>query len=263
MSSGSLMPSRCRGLFSGSSSQTHRTMVPRLCFSSAPPMPYPSNPVRPAEGPVRPGPGWPAGAGPRTARPGPPEQRLVRPAGPFRGEPAVLVEAAHRPCLGADHRPLLVDPGVHQGGALVEREDDVGAELVLDPHRDLRGEPVHRAVEVRLEGDPVVVDDGQPVLTGRDDVVRLHPVDVHREHLLEPGAERQHLEPARVGERRAGPVHEPAEAAALLDDVRSGLQVQVIGVGQHRLRLEVGHRLRQHRLHRRLGADGDERRGVG
>ena len=40
------------------------------------------------------------------------------------------------------------------------------------------------------------------------------PVDVHRQHLLEPGAEREHLEAAGIGERRARPVHERAESAA-------------------------------------------------
>ena len=44
MSSGSLMPSRCRGRSAGSSSHTQRTMVPRFAFSSAPPMPKPSKP---------------------------------------------------------------------------------------------------------------------------------------------------------------------------------------------------------------------------
>ena len=73
-------------------------------------------------------------------------------------------------------------------------------------------------------------------LPGRDDVVGLHAVDVHRQHLLEPGAEREHLEAAGVGERRARPVHERPETAGLLDDVGSGLQVQVVGVGQHGLR---------------------------
>ena len=46
-SSGSEMPSRCRGLSSGSSSHTQPTMVPRFSFSSAPPIPKPPNPRSP------------------------------------------------------------------------------------------------------------------------------------------------------------------------------------------------------------------------
>jgi hypothetical protein len=86
--------------------------------------------------------------------------------------------------VGAGHRLLLVAPGVDQGGQLVEREDDVGADLVLDAHRH-RGEPVGGAVEMRGEGDAVVVDVRQPLFALGDDVVGLHPVDVHREHLAE------------------------------------------------------------------------------
>ena len=85
---------------------------------------------------------------------------------------------------------------------------------------------------------------------------------VHGEHLLEAGAERQHLEAAAVGERRPVPVHERAESAGLVDDVGAGLQVQVVGVGQNRLRAKLFHRLRQHGLDGGLGADGDERRRV-
>ena len=76
---------------------TQRTMVPRLCFSSAPPMPYPSKPER------RPGPGSPAGAGPRTARPA---RRRTAPG--TAGRPARSVSRRcssmqrTRPRLGAD-----------------------------------------------------------------------------------------------------------------------------------------------------------------
>ena len=262
MSSGSLIPSRCRGRSCGQ-------------FLADPPhdgaeivllqRPADAEPVEPAAGRRVQRQQVPGGLPPqvlvlRALHHG--EQRLIGPADPLRREPPVLVDAPLRPGVGAVHRPFLIDPGVHQGGALVEGEDDVRTELVLDAHGDLRGEPVHRAVQVRLERHPVVVDLGQAALSGRDDVIGLHPVDVHREHLLESGAEREHLKAARVGERRARPVHEAAKAAALLDDVRSRLQVEVVGVGQHRLGLERGHRLREHRLDGRLGADRDERRGT-
>ena len=88
------------------------------------------------------------------------------------------------------------------------------------------------------------------------------PVGAHRQHLLEPDAQAHHLESAAVGERRAGPVHERAEPAGRLDDVRTGLQIEVVGVGQHGLRTECGHALRQHGLDRGLGAHRDEGRRV-
>ena len=162
--------------------------------------------------------------------------------------------------MGALHRTLLVAAGVHQRGQLVEREDDVGTELMLDADRHLGGEPVGRPVQVRPERHAVVVDVGQPFLALGDDVVGLHPRGVHRQHLLEADAQRHHLEAAAVGERRPRPVHERAQAAGLVDDVRARLQVQVVGVGQNRLRTKLFHGLRQHRLDGGLGADGDERR---
>ena len=171
-------------------------------------------------------------------------------------------QAAHRPAVRALHRLLLVAAGVHQGGQFVEREDDVGADLVLDPDRHLGGEPVGGPVQVRREGHAVVVDAGQPFLALGDDVVGLDALGVHREHLAETGAQRQHLEPAAVGEGRAGPVHECAQSACLLDDVGAGLQVQMVGVGQNSLCAKFFHRFGDDGLHRGLGADGDEGRSV-
>ncbi len=164
--------------------------------------------------------------------------------------------------MGALHRTLLVATGVHQRGQFVEREDDVGAELMLDADRHLGGEPVGRSVQVRPERHAVVVDVGESLLALGDDVVGLHPRGVHREHLLETDAQRHHLEAAAVGVGRSGPVHERAETAGLVDDVGTRLQIQVIRVGQNRLRTEVFHGLGQHGLDGRLGADRDERRGV-
>ena len=115
---------------------------------------------------------------------------------------------------------------------------------------------------MRGERHAVVVDVGQPLLAVGDDVVGLDPLGVHREHLPEPGAQRQHLESAAVGERRSGPVHERAQTAGLVDDVGARLQVQVIGVGQNSLRAKFFHRFGQHGLDGGLGADGDERRRV-
>ena len=97
---------------------------------------------------------------------------------------------------------------------------------------------------MRAERHPVVVDVGQALLALGDDVVGLHPVGVHRQHLLEAGAKREHLKPAAVGEGRARPVHERPESPCLVDDIGAGLQVEVIGVGQHGLRAKLFHGFR-------------------
>ena len=90
-------------------------------------------------------------------------------------------------------------------------------------------------------------------------MIGLQAGHIHRQHLLEPGAEREHLEATGIGERRSRPVHERPETTRLFDDVGAGLQVQVVGVGEHCLRAEPRHRFGQHRLDGGLGAYRDER----
>ena len=90
-------------------------------------------------------------------------------------------------------------------------------------------------VEVRDEGNPVIVDVGQPLLALGDDVIGLHPAGILHQDLPEPRAEGHDLEPAAVGERRAGPIHECPETAGFRDDIGAGLQVEVVGVGENSL----------------------------
>ena len=170
----------------------------------------------------------------------------------------------HDAALGPATRPLkgflLVATGVLQGGQLVEGEHDVGADLVLYLHGDLGRETVPVPVQVRLEPDAVLVHMRQPLLARGHGVVR--PGRVHGGHvddLLEPRAEAHHLEPTRVRERGPVPVHERAEPARRVQDLRPRLQVQVVGVGQQGLRAELLHGFGQHGFDRGFGPDGDER----
>ena len=61
-------------------------------------------------------------------------QRLIRLADALFGKPLMLGNATLRPTVGAFHGTLLVAARVHQCGQLVEREHDVGADLMLDSH---------------------------------------------------------------------------------------------------------------------------------
>ena len=224
-------------------------------------MPKPSKAGRRRRGPPDRGP--PAGAGPRTAHPGPPR---TAPGTAARGRSSVSRRCSARQRIAQawvrSTDSLLVATGVHQRGQLVEGEDHVRAELVLHLQRDLRGEAVRAAVQVRGEGDPVVVHPGQPALALGHHRVVGQAGDVHGQHLLEADAQAHHLEAAAVGVGRARPVHEPAQSPAGLDDVGARLQIQVVRVGEHRLGAQLGDRLRQHRLDRRLGAHHHERRGL-
>ena len=52
-------------------------------------------------------------------------------------------------------------------------------------------------------------------------------------------AEREHLEAAAVGENGFLPAVEAVQAAGLLDDVHAGAEIQVIGIAEYDLRLDV------------------------
>ena len=69
-------------------------------------------------------------------------ERLVRLAHARFGEALVLIHAPARPAECALDGILLIAARVHERRQLVEREHDVGADLVLDVHRDFRGEAV-------------------------------------------------------------------------------------------------------------------------
>ena len=71
-----------------------------------------------------------------------PEECLIRPVAALARQPLVLNHTSLRPLEGSLQRSLLVLPGVHEGRALIEREHDVGADLVLHLHRHLWSEPV-------------------------------------------------------------------------------------------------------------------------
>ena len=161
----------------------------------------------------------------------------------------MLGDATLCPAVGALDRVLLVAARVHERRELVECEHDVGAELVLDVHRNLGGESVQRAVERRLERDAVLVHERHALLAFGNHVVGLHALHIHRQRLLEARAERKHLESTGVGESRAVPVHELRETARLVKHVLTGALVQVERVRQQTLCAELGHRFRQHGLH--------------
>ena len=72
--------------------------------------------------------------------------------------------------------------------------------------------------------------------------------------------QREHLEPAAVGEDGPVPAHEFMQAARLLHQRLARAQVQVVGVGEYDLRAAVLQLLRRHGLDRGLGAHRHEHR---
>ena len=150
------------------------------------------------------------------------------------------IPCAFRPC-GPAHRQFHRLPRFRLGRrirrAFVEHHGDVGSEHLLDAHRLLGREEQAIAVERRGELHAFLGD-------------------------LAQRAEAEDLEAARVGEDRPVPAHEAVQAAVPCDDFEPRAQPQMKSVAEHDLRPSGTQFLGRHGLHRAIGADGHERRGV-
>ena len=156
------------------------------------------------------------------------EQRLARRAKALEGG-----ERALRPAQRQLHRAFDFRRLSRQLEAFVELHLDVGAELALNLDRPLGREHVARAVEVRLELGSLLGD----------------AADLGEAH---------DLEPARVGEDRPVPAHEPVQPAEAGDALRARAQHQVIGVGENDVGAGGLHLLGIEGLHGRDRADRHE-----
>ncbi|MNV27675.1 hypothetical protein D3C71_1188310 [compost metagenome] len=74
--------------------------------------------------------------------------------------------------------------------------------------------------------------------------------------------QREHLEAARVGEDRPIPAAEAMQAAVVADHIQARAQIQVEGVAKDDLGAKRTDLLRQDALHRAVGADRHECRGL-
>ena len=103
----------------------------------------------------------------------------------------VLGEASGCPRVGALEGFLLVGTRVKQARQLIEGKHDVGAKLVLDPHRHLGIEAMLRTVDVAGEDHAVVVDDRVRGLDGLHLDLRVGRVgltgELLRQNLLKAG----------------------------------------------------------------------------
>ena len=122
--------------------------------------------------------------------------------------------AAVQPAVGHLHRGLGIGIFTRIRRTLVESHDDVGPDLAFDLHDTLRGEQVRRTVDVGLEADAFLAD-------------------------LSRGRERIHLVASAVGEDRPVPADKTVQAAGFFQNVRAGTQVQVIGIAQDDLGVDV------------------------
>ncbi len=138
-----------------------------------------------------------------------------------------------RPHARQAHRLFELFARRGQLHADVENHGNVAADSLLKFNDVLGREAMLASVEVRREGDAVVVE-------------------------TPPALEAKDLKAARIGEDRAIPRHEAMESARRLDRRDAGTQPEMIRVGKHDLRLRLAQLRRRHAFHRRRGADRHE-----
>ena len=125
---------------------------------------------------------------------------------------AARLRSAHRAVSSSDLSARRCSAGKRR--AFVERHHYIGAELFLDVDRAFGREHQRRAVEMRPKADSFFID-------------RIDFRQAHR------------LEPARVGQHRAGKSHEARDAAHLADQLRARANREMVRVGEHH---RVAHR---------------------
>ena len=141
-------------------------------------------------------------------------------------------DAAVQPAVGQFHRLLgIVVVGIARR-TLVEGHHDVRPDGALDVHHAFGREDVLAAVDVRTELGPFLAQ-------------------------LADAGEGKHLETTAVGQHRAVEAVELVQAARLLQHVEARTEVQVVGVAQNDLRLDVLLQLRQ--VHTLDGTHGTHR----
>ena len=165
------------------------------------------------------------------------EERLLAAADPLAVEFLVGAEAEFRPAVGAVESFGEAFWRAIGGRAIVEGHDDVGAEVVLDAHRFLRGEADHGAVDVAFKGDAVAVEVAQ-LGKGED------------------------LEAAGVGQHGAVPAGEFLQAAELVDGLGAGSQEEVVGVAEDDLGAAGAGLVGGYAFDGAAGPDGHEGRGI-
>ena len=155
------------------------------------------------------------------------EERPLHDAEERLGRITPRVEAACRPTVReVQGRPRRGAVG-HGAHTVVEHHHDVAADGHLRLDGELGAQPHRPPVDVALEEGPLLG------------------------HLTRVG-QREDLVAARVGQHRAGPAHEPVNAAHPPKDLRPRAEQEVVGVGEKDLRPGRDERLRRLRPHRGL-----------
>ena len=139
--------------------------------------------------------------------------------------------------MRAEHgflRRLMV-AGVRR--ADVKRHGDIAAQRFLNRHAGFRTDEHLASVQMAAEMNALFLDFAQT-------------------------CEREYLESAGIRQNRLVPAHELVQPASLADQLLTGADMQVVGIGEDNLRTDFVQLARGHALDRCLCADRHENRGL-
>ena len=143
-------------------------------------------------------------------------------------------DAARQPAVGEFHRLFGIIPFAGVRRTLVESHNDIGANHTLYIHHTFRGKVVFGAIDMALKRDAFFFD-------------------------LAPVRQRMHLVSAAIRQDRPLPAVELMQSACFLQHLQSGPQVQVVGIAEAYLRLDVvAEFVLVYGFYRGGGADGHE-----
>ena len=103
---------------------------------------------------------------------------------------------------------------------------------MLDLHGYFWGKAMHRPIEVRFKSNAIIIDMSQSLFLFSDHFIGSKSILIHGNHFFKADSEGENLEATTIGEGGARPVHKLSEAACLVQNFWTGLQVEVIGIGQ-------------------------------
>ena len=149
----------------------------------------------------------------------------------------MVLLAAGRPAMGAVHGILSGGVVAGIGSTHVKGHHDIGTQRVLNIHAHLRRDEPLAAIQMALEMHALFLD-------------------------LADTGEGEHLKPAAVGKHGLVPGHELMQAARFPDQILTGAQVQVIGIGKHDFRANLRHFPRGHGLDGGYGTHRHIHRGM-
>ena len=89
---------------------------------------------------------------------------------------------------------------------------------------------MHRSIEVRFESHAIIIDVGKALFMISNNFIGSKSFFIHGNNFFKANTQRENLKAAAIGEGGTRPIHKATEAAGLIQNIWTRLQIQVIGI---------------------------------